>query len=370
VIDDSPRFAGAQGVDYGSTTSKHPSYHQDENQTPTTEQRWFLDFPAFDGGNLFSPDPGAILISGQLYKYKLPGNVPLARKQLATIASSGGMALLDISGAESTISDLPADSYKYCVANAAGECRAGSMPADVYINAPNVKYLQCTGGDGPNPLNKDICIGNAGAWANGMAQVYLGATSTESVSNSRIVTKGLAGLKNMFYYSTAKALPDASWALFNVGSALVPNPQINVWMAKLPPLVKADNVDRTTFVRAPIYLAAPQGRRIASAAIEFGYGEQGAADQYYCTSRREACVATAATVADATPFHFAQTETYTRMPCATTCTITLPVLPAHVAYYQVKFYDAQGALVTPGDRGVAIEGLALRSTGALASAQK
>ena len=356
VIDDSPVFAGARGIDYGSTTSKHPSYHQDEAQTPAAELRWFLDMLAFDGGNLFSPNPGATLISGQLYKYIPVSSYPLARKQLATIASSGGSSLLDISGPGSQISDQASDSYKYCVANVAGECRAGSAPGDILINAPNVKNLNCTGGEGPNPGNLDLCVGNAGAWAQGMTQVYLGTAPADSVSHTRVVTHGLAGIKDMFYYSTAKSLPDASWALFNVGVAMgTPADQVNVWMAKLPPFSKQDEVDRSTFVRAPISITAPQGQGIASAAIEFGYTEQGGPSQYYCTSRREACVAVSATVDDATPFYYAQTETYTRMPCAQSCTIALPVLPAHVVYYQVKFFDAQGAGVALGDRGVSVE---------------
>jgi hypothetical protein len=52
------------------------------------------------------------------------------------------------------------------------------------------------------------------------------------------------------------------------------------------------------------------------------------------------------------------------MPCAKTCTITLPVLPVHVANYQVKFYDADGALVALGDHGVSLEGAAVKSNGA------
>ena len=367
VIDDSPAFAGARGLDYGSTTSKHPSYHQDQAQTSAAQQRWFLDMLAFDGGNLFSPNPGATLLSGQLYKY-IPGST-LARKQLATIAASGGSSLLDISGPGSLISDQVSDSYKYCIANVAGECRKGSAPGDILINAPNVKFLYCTGGDGPNPGNRDLCLGNAGSWAQGMTQVYLGNTPAESVSHTRVVTHGLAGIKDMFYYSTAKSLPDASWALFNVGVvAGKPSDQVNVWMAKLPPLSAQDTVDRSTFVRAPIAISVPQGQRIASAAIEFGYTEQGEASQYYCTSRREACVAVSATVNDATPFYYALTDNYTRMPCAKSCTIPLPVLPAHVAYYQVKFYDAQGEVVGLGDRGVSVEAAPIKPGGVPANA--
>jgi hypothetical protein len=371
VIDDSPAFAGVHGIDYGSTTSKHPSYHQDEAQAPASEQRWFLDMLAFDGGNLFSPNPGATLISGQLYKYIPVPGVPLARKQLATIASSGGSSLLDVSGPGSAITDQAADAYKYCVANVAGECRTGSAPGDIFINAPNVKYLYCTGGDGPNPANLDLCVGNAGTWAQGMTQVYLGSTLAESVSHSRVLTHGLAGVKNMFYYPTAKPLPDASWAFFNVGVTIgTLAPQVNVWMAKLPLLSKQDEVDRSTFVRARIPIAPPQGQRIASAAVEFGYAEQGGQAPYFCTSRREACVAVSPTVNDATPFSYTQTETYTRMPCAKSCTITLPVLPAHVAYYQVTFYDAQGVRVGLGDRGVTVEASAVKASNVAAQSNQ
>ena len=141
-------------------------------------------------------------------------------------------------------------------------------------------------------------------------------------------------------------------------------------MAKLPPFTSQDKVDRTTFVRAPIAITAPQGQGIASAAIEFGYTEQGDAGLHYCTSRREVCVAVSATINDATPFFYAQTETYTRMPCAKYCTISLPVLPAHVAFYQVKFYDAQGVLLASDDRGAAVEATAVKSGGAPANANQ
>ena len=81
-------------------------------------------------------------------------------------------------------------------------------------------------------------------------------------------------------------------------------------------------------------------------------------------------MAVSATVNDANPFYYAQTETYTRMPCAKSCIITVPVLPTHVAYYQVKFYDAKGGLVGLGDRGVAMEATAMKPGGDLAIANQ
>jgi hypothetical protein len=50
------------------------------------------------------------------------------------------------------------------------------------------------------------------------------------------------------------------------------------------------------------------------------------------------------------------------------CVIPLPVLPGHVAYYQVKFYDAQGALVGLGDPGVSVEATAVKPGGTPANA--
>jgi hypothetical protein len=129
-------------------------------------------------------------------------------------------------------------------------------------------------------------------------------------------------------------------------------------MLKMLPFPSPDGVDRSTFIRAPIPITTPQGQSIATATVEFGYAEMGTPTQYYCTSRRESCVAAASTVTDATPFHYLTTDSYARLACAASCTITLPVLPMHVAYYRVRFYDASGNFVTLGAHGVALEGAA------------
>jgi hypothetical protein len=360
-IDDSPFFAGARGLSWGSTTSKHPSYQQVGGLAPADELGWLLDMVPFDGGQFYSPANGATPISGQLYKYNPSTEQPtakLARKQVATLAVSGGRALTDISGPGSVISDTPADSFHYCVALVPGECRGGSAAGDTFVNAPGVSKVNCAGADGPVPDLPDLCIGNLGAYQQAMVQADLSGRA-----QPRAITYGLAGIRNSYYYSTAKALPDASWALFNWGQTKpgfgVP---VNVWMAKLPPLPPPDGVDRSNYLPLTVNLTPPANPQIVRAIIQFGYAEQGKPDQYYCTSRREACVAASSQFTADNPFQYATTEAYTGVPCATSCQISIPVLPMHVVYYKAIFLDASGRMVATGVRGVSAE-LASASVG-------
>jgi hypothetical protein len=188
----------------------------------------------------------------------------------------------------------------------------------------------------------DLCIGNMGSFHQAMVQADLSGHV-----RPRVITYGLAGIRNSFFYSTAKSLPDASWALFSWG---VVKPGFgdltNVWMAKLPPLVE-DGVDRSKFVWMPANLTAPTGT--VTAAVEFGYAENGTVAQHYCTSRREACVA-AVTVTD--PFAFAS-EPFMGIPCANSCTVSVPVIPGRVVYYRGVFYDSSGVRVAVGKDQVA-----------------
>jgi hypothetical protein len=356
-IDDSPTFAGARGLSYGSTTSKHPSYHQVAGIAPQAELNWFMDAMSFDGGQFYSAPQGATYISGQLFKWNPSPEAPgLSRKQVPTLAVSGGYALRDISGPGSVLTDTAADSYKYCVALIAGECRAGSAPGDVFLNAPNVQYAGCAGSDGPNPQTLDLCVGNFPAYAQAITQMVMGSDSADSNSRSRVITHGLTGVRNSFYYWTAKSLPDASWALFTRG-LVQPGfgDLLTVWMAKLPPQPAPDGVDRSTFLPLTLTLTPPANSQIASAVVQFGYAEQGRPDQYFCTSRRETCVAATATFTPDSPFVYANTESYSGVPCAASCRIAIPVLPMHVVYYSVLYLNAAGKVVATGIQGVSAE---------------
>jgi IPT/TIG domain len=353
-LDSSPLFAGARAPAYGETTKKHPSYHQ-SNALPL-DQGWFLDYAGFAGGNLYSPTPGASLVSGQLYKYLFGSGASLgSRKAQATLAVSGVNPLRDISGPNSSIGDTSQYSYTYCVAYLAGECRPGALPGDVFANVPNVKEPSCTF----NGTTADLCIGPYGTYAQGIVQLGLtpnqvGEPAGSGISGagySRVLTSGLVPLRQTDSYPLAKALPDGSWAFFNYSGS----PR-QVWMVKMPPYQSYDAVDRSGFVPLRVDLVAPSDSRIRSAVIEFGYAEQGATDQYYCSSRREACVAVSSMLNQSDPFKYALSDQYTGVPCQSSCSVTIPVLPMHVVYYRARYLDGTGAVVAYGPPSIGAEG--------------
>jgi hypothetical protein len=351
-----PTFAGVWASADGNGMSTYPTYQQ-LNAT-AAEKQWFLDEPTFFGADQMNG--GATLISGQLYQYHWGTLGGLHRKQKDTLAAMGDRMLTDISSPSTgnILGTTSVDNYKYCHAEAVNECRTGSSVADVYFNVPGLVYTNCGGYETGDYL--DICITDLpygqGAFQFGFHPNTVGIDPGSVAPNygagyTRKLSTGFGGIKDL----TKKFKPTAAaeWAFLAKGAYW--NAGSSMLMLKMPPFPTPDGVDRSTFVRAPISITTPQGLGIATATVEFGYVEQGTPMQYYCTSRREACVAVASTVTDATPFWYKATDTYAKASCATSCTITLPVLPLHVAYYQVKFYDAAGTFVQNGATGVALE---------------
>jgi hypothetical protein len=370
---DSPAFAGVVGFGFGDSTNKHPSYQQTDAQTTYGNKIWFDDQVSFSGTDSIAPFGSAVLVVGttSTYKYNYsptsPGALPIHRKFVPTLASNGGNSLLDVSSPATGNIVTDSTPYTYCTANLANECRTGSSPGDTFVSVPTLSSVcgtgsqpctQCTGGEGPLPQNLDICISDFPSWGQTLPQIYMGASTLDATQKSRNITGGLAGIKDMFFYSNAKQLPDASSTLFTVGIGAF-GKTVNVWMADFPPSQNWDTVARDSFEQIPIKLTAPVGLSVTNAVVDFGYLESGplaTTTNYYCTSRQEKCVA-GTTVS---PYAFPTDGTagvdsgLTGTACSSTCTISLPAVPGRMLYYQVRYRNSSNATVSTAAQQIII----------------
>ena len=286
------------------------------------------------------------------------------RKLQPTWASCGMQPLIDASSGATgdVLSDTAADSYKYCVARKAGECRAASLPGDIYANCPNETKRPdgsygCSWYGQNNDMQIDICVGNMSAYLNSIVQVGFKKNDLTGALG-RTLTKGLTRYKVIDPYWHGKALSDASWILFR--SMYTGGAWTDVLLGKLPPYPPTDSIVRSTFQPIPAKLSPPAGLAVDNALVQFGYAENGAPGQFYCTTRQEKCLATAAIVPP-TPFQYASEGTggvetgVSGVPCANGCSIAIPAISQRLLYYQVKYRDASNrTLATGGIEVVAV----------------
>jgi hypothetical protein len=363
-----PAFASVYGVTpFNESSQDHPSHPQ--NTAPPKEQKWFLDARPLTG-------PGASLIdaastvSGQLYKFsststdgdnltRIGGpNAYLGginRKLQPTMARCGTQPLNDVSSATqgNTIADDASSAFQYCIARRAGECRTGSARGDVYVNCPYVapRPVGTVGCDFPRTeitLSNDICLYNTGAYLNQTVQFgYEHSDPTGALA--RGVTKGLNRYNLVDPNQNVHGLPDGSWLLLESNGMM--GTTISVLAAKMPPYPEVDSVNRQTFIPLVLNLTPPQDLNVDNAVLQFGYLENGTSSQFFCTTRREACMAVSPSITESNPFRFPSegsdgtSATVTGVSCQSSCSIAIPALPQRVVYYQVLYRDAANNVV-------------------------
>lgn len=271
----------------------------------------------------------------------------LTRKFLDTMAYVGRFPLVDVSGPGSSITAAAA--YTYCVPYAAGECYSGSTVGQVYVNAPYVSTNSCpyAGFGGQLDDTNMICIMDLGYAAQNVMQVYTAASDTLGAQSRRLGSL-FARWNQPYGFWNTQATPTGS-SIFTYGRWMDGVRTDNL-ITVLPPLPALDSVDRSTFQDVPVSLAPPAALGANNAVVQFGYDEYGTPGNLYCTSRKEACVAVATTaVWDATnPFYFATTDTYSGVPCSTSCTIHIPALPQHILYYRVIYRNVSNSVIFAG----------------------
>lgn len=141
---------------------------------------------------------------------------------------------------------------------------------------------------------------------------------------------GLSGPAAQYEYTSPFMTPDTSMALVKANYVGGVRPDYLAFKMPPPP-APDDGIDRTQFIDTPV--GVPGG--LAFARVRFGYAENGSPDQFYCTSRREACL----TDAQVAPFAFAQTDAGTGQGCGGGCTVHIPAISGRVLYYRVERSD-------------------------------
>jgi hypothetical protein len=353
-----PPFAGVYGHPWGFDAGNHPN-PAGANASAYETIRAFDNLPVQGGQN----EPVFTAVSGQAQLYSATpglvtdpddtfgsgGSVSINRKLMATGASCGSHPLIDVSGPSSSISSGTAGSYTYCFARTTGECHTGSTAGQIYVNCPGVISPSCAGsgihGGTPLGVGNDICVGNIGNGADAILQYSLDRTDATGATR-RVLVSATSRLRMVFGFENNQLLPDNSWILYRQEFLNYQRPEM--WMAKNLPYPAADSVVRATFVPWPVSVQPPAGLEVNNAVVEFGYQEYGAPQLINCTTRNDACIATAATVTTGNqPFFFAS-ENPPGAPCASGCTITIPAISQRVLYYQVMYRAANNTALAAG----------------------
>jgi hypothetical protein len=333
---------GGVTVAQASGIESYPNHGQ--WNAPDSEKNWILDFRHFNPSFGSGPErPSTVwtntytLVAGttQVYKVQSPGVI--FGKVLPYLAFSGRNLLKDKSGPASLITD--ADTYKFCVAYIAGECRPGSAKNDVFVNAPYVR-TDWSGNCMVNTYAQNgVCFNTV--VAQGASVIQMDISEPDPLfRNFRRLTMGFTGPGRQYQFMNASATPDGQWAFMNAG--WLDGYRADMLLLKIPPMPVEDTINRRDFVRLRETLApnplAPQAR------IRFGYAENGPVSSFFCTSRQESCL----TDAQLTPFAYEQTDALNATACGGGCTIEIPAIPGRVVYYRVERLDTQGNLVFTG----------------------
>jgi hypothetical protein len=317
----------------------HPSWRQAKAEPH--EQAWYLDgnpWAGSSGGDFGLWSQPVAHVTGSLYHLTSVGHTPLARKLLATIAWAGQHLLRDISGPGSLLTGDAADNWSYCVADVAGECRPGAAAGSVYVNAPS---LVTDGACGESFYYRRPCFTSMLLTGVGINQVGVRAADI-AAQGQRFLTAHLQRYNMTWTYSNAAPTPNGRYAV--IGGSWLGGRRNELLLMKLPPFPPHDSIVRSNFVPVTIGVAGYEGS--TKVRVRFGYAENGPADSYYCTSRKEACTT------GGSPYSWAS-EAPAPLNCPSTgCRVEAPAIAGRVLYYVVDRLNDAGVTIDSSTRGV------------------
>ncbi len=334
----SPLFHGLAGVGYANSVDSHPSHSQFKAVSGTSPYFWIGDGRPFlgdDVGNLFGSFVSPGIATGQRYKFLASQVNRLRPRVLPSFAMCGYQPLLDVSGPSSSLGTTSADNYKYIYIVRAGEGVTGSLPGEVYVNCPQMRYAFSSypgiGQDAPDV--RDMTVADMSMYTHADVQVGVQSSDASGV-RGRVVTK--IGRYKPYTFMNNKISPDGGlmfkWAtaLNGVRTAIV--------VARLPPWPGGDSKIRNDL--QPLVVTIPVVAGVDNAIVRFGYDTS-----FNCTPRQDPCVANASSIPTGlVPFAYAS-ESPNGLACSNGCTIQVPVIPQRIVYSQVFLRNASNVVL-------------------------
>ncbi len=325
-----PGFSADQLSEGNNLIGSHPS---NGNSSP-----WFFDTRPLMGIGTICQFGNCAKIAGTAYMYKAPASATAVADYRVRpyVLYSGEKQAADISPA--IIADTTADNYKFCYTVIAGDCYAGSVPGDVYMNMPfvtqtdgNIYFLP------PDPYTRDLSLGSMEANFDDSTQMLYTGFSDNEGANIRLLTSNMKLPRIGINYDNGRQTLSGKWFLQNTWHTdLTKN---DIFISKIPSIV-LDNKSRFTYMKVPVSIS---GTANDSIRVRFGYGEYGTPAQFFCSPRQVSC-ATDST--GAKPYLWTD-ETQQWKACGSSnCSIDIPILPGHIAYYVVDRRDASGRVFT------------------------
>jgi hypothetical protein len=363
---DEGTFASFSGGGSGSWVQSHGAVSRD-----STAPRYKVDSQPYSNVSIASNTlwtQTANLVSGCLW-HIAAANVqtnsqawPSTMKSIPYVMWSGDYLLQDISGPSSTISSTcgGANTWNFCIVYVANECASGSSVGDIYANIPESGH---NGTCGPWDYSRNICgtlLDNISTMYNqynwtGQATGQCGVTSCPTFSGT-----GFRALSRLFNRYNFQSVFSSSHSGFTgqvvygtadfYGSGL----RSDIFVIKLPAL-NSTVITRTGFVSIPI-TAASTGQ--PNARLTWGYEEDEQPTGSTCSqgvqigseclfaSQRQESVYSNPSASAPSPYYYASDTGQTYTSCSTGCTLTLPLVPERIAYYEIQHLNSGGSVIS------------------------
>jgi hypothetical protein len=340
--------AGFSGSQYQIITSYNES-HPSETQYGATpyERMAIFDARPYLGDPTIATTSSVTKIAGSTYLYKVAASATgnLKPRLQPLLLTSGVHPVVDVSPA--VLLDAPADNYKGCYVVNTNDCRAGSAPGEVYMNVPFAAAPYCFPSRfAATPTLSDVCVT---VNTNTVQHVIQSADFYDDNNGAlvRRLANSFSPYKTESPFWNVRATPNAKWVFAPVAN--VGGVRVELMMMKVPPLPGLESVNRGDFETVPVTLGPSPGN--PSARARFGYAENGASSNFYCTQRQVDCTTSAPA---GTPFVWSD-EAQTPQACAAGCKINIPALPGRVLYYVIERQNSGGVWIGGAMQAIAVK---------------